>query len=39
MLGYKSARYFSKLFYNNIGCFPGEYRKDVPHMREVPNEE
>ncbi len=39
MLGYKSARYFSKLFYNNIGCFPGEYRKDVLHMREVPNEE
>ena len=39
MLGYKSARYFSKLFYSNIGCFPGEYRKDVLHMREVPNEE
>lgn len=39
MLGYKSSRYFSKLFYSNIGCFPGEYRKDVLHMREVPNEE
>ncbi len=39
MLGYKSARYFSKLFSSNIGCFPAEYRKDVLHMREVPNEE
>lgn len=39
MLGYKSSRYFSKLFYNNIGCFPGEYRKDVLHMREGSNEE
>ena len=39
MLGYKSSRYFSKLFYNNIGCFPREYRNDVLHMREVPDEE
>lgn len=39
MLGYKSSRYFSKLFCSNIGCFPGEYRKDVLHMREAVNEE
>lgn len=38
-LGYKSTRYFSKLFYNTIGYYPGEYRKEVLHMAEVSNEE
>lgn len=39
MLGYKSTRYFSKLFYSNIGYYPAEYRKKVLHMTEVADEE
>ena len=39
MLGYKSTRYFSKLFYSNIGYYPAEYRKKVLHMTEVTDEE
>lgn len=38
-LGYKSTRYFSKLFYNTIGYYPGEFRKEVLHMTEASNEE
>ena len=39
MLGYKSTRYFSKLFNSIIGYYPGDYRKKVLHMTEVANEE
>ena len=39
MLGYKTARYFSKLFYNFFGCYPNQYRKDVLKLKEVSDEE
>lgn len=29
ILGYKTARHFSKLFYNFCGYYPSQYRKDV----------
>lgn len=29
MLGYKTARYFSKLFYNFWGYYPNQYRNDI----------
>lgn len=38
MLGYKTHAYFSKVFYNVIGCYPGEYRKKQLHTREVADE-
>lgn len=28
-LGYKSSRHFSKLFYNYLGYYPSQYRKEV----------
>ncbi len=39
MLGYKTARYFSKVFNNVMGYYPGQYRKDVLHMGECADEE
>ncbi len=39
MLGYKTARYFSKVFYNVMGYNPGQYRKDVLNMGGVSDEE
>lgn len=32
MLGYKTARYFSKLFYNYTGYYPSQYRKQILYM-------
>ena len=32
MLGYKTAWYFSKLFYNHTGLYPSQYRKEVLHI-------
>lgn len=29
LLGYKQTRYFSKLFYNYIGYYPSQYRREV----------
>lgn len=39
LLGYKTARYFSKVFNNVMGYYPGQYRKDVLHMGEGVDEE
>ena len=38
MLGYKTHSYFSKVFYNVMGCNPAEYRKNVLYMKEVEDE-
>ena len=38
-LGYKTPRYFSKLFYRYSGYYPSQYRKNVLKMYEVPDEE
>ena len=38
-LGYKTPRYFSKLFYNFMGYYPNQYRKEVLKLGEVPDEE
>lgn len=38
-LGYKTPRYFSKLFYNHVGYYPSQYRKEVLKMGEMANEE
>lgn len=39
MLGYKTTQYFSKVFYRFMGCYPGQYRKDVLKLEDVSNEE
>ena len=38
-LGYKTPRYFSKLFYNFIGYYPSQYRKEVLKIGDALNEE
>lgn len=38
-LGYKTPRYFSKLFYNFIGYYPSQYRKEVLKIGDDSNEE
>lgn len=38
-LGYKTSRYFSKLFYNFIGYYPSQYRKEVLKIGDDSNEE
>ena len=38
-LGYKTSRYFSKLFYNHVGYYPSQYRKEVLKMGEDGNED
>ena len=39
LLGYKTSRYFSKLFYNHMGCYPNQYRKDALQLGEEFDEE
>lgn len=39
VLGYKTTRYFSKLFYNYSGYTPTQYRKEVLCIREMEVEE
>lgn len=39
MLGYKTTRYFSKLFFNFTGYYPSQYRKEVLNMGEIADEE
>ena len=34
-LGYKTPHYFSKVFYNFMGCYPAQYRKEVLEMGDV----
>ena len=38
-LGYKTPRYFSKLFYNVLGYYPSQYRREILHFREESDEE
>lgn len=38
-LGYKTTRYFSKLFYNFSGYNPTQYRKEILLMRDTESEE
>ena len=38
ILGYKTPRYFSKLFYNFMGYYPNQYRKEVLKLGEVADE-
>lgn len=38
-LGYKTPRYFSKLFCRYSGYYPSQYRREVLKMREVADEE